>query len=108
MPEASKFCTCNPHHKGAKVFGSQKRKPNTPIGVDNKTHRLDIVNFSHPRAVKRLKKACAAILPTNATIPEERFPSVHEVSPPSSTGTDICRITAIQKTNVNDKLWHIF
>ena len=39
MPGADDLCTWDPHYEGAIVFGSQKRKPNTPIRVDKETHR---------------------------------------------------------------------
>ena len=32
------FYTRSPHLEGAEVFGSQKRKPNTPIGADDESH----------------------------------------------------------------------
>ena len=39
MPGGQDFCTRNPHLKGAEVFGSQKRRPDTPIGDDRESHR---------------------------------------------------------------------
>ena len=43
----SDFCIRDPHHERAEVFGSQKRKPDTPIGADDETHRPDrVVNAS--------------------------------------------------------------
>ena len=104
MLGASEFCTRDPHDEGAEVFGSHKQKPNTPIEAENETHKLDTVNFFHPRVAKRLTRACVAIL---STIPEEPSPSVQYVSPLSPTGSNICRIMAIQEINVNEKLWHI-
>jgi hypothetical protein len=40
------FCIRDPQLEGAEVFGSQKRRPDTPIGDDGDTHRPDTVNFS--------------------------------------------------------------
>ena len=48
MPGGEEFCTCNAHLKGAEVFGSQKQRPDTPIGDGGKIHRPDTVNFSRP------------------------------------------------------------
>ena len=48
MPGADEFCTRDPHHEGAEVFGSQKRKLDTSIGADEETHRPDIIHFSKP------------------------------------------------------------
>ena len=64
MPGADDFCIRDPHHEGAEVFGSQKQKPNTPIGVDDETHRLDTISFSRPHPLKRVTRARAATLPT--------------------------------------------
>jgi hypothetical protein len=41
MPCGEEFCTCDPHLEGAEVFGSQKRRPDTPIGDDGETHHSD-------------------------------------------------------------------
>jgi hypothetical protein len=49
MPGGEEFCTRDPHLEGAEVFGSQKRRPDTPNGDDGETYRLDTVNFSRPR-----------------------------------------------------------
>ena len=38
MPGEEEFCTRHPHLEGAEVFGSQKRRPNIPIGDDGETH----------------------------------------------------------------------
>ena len=64
MPGADEFCTHDPHHEGAEVFGSQKRKPDIPIGADEDSHRLDIVNFSQPRPPKRVTRSQTTTLPT--------------------------------------------
>ena len=40
------FCIHDAHHEGAEVFGSQKQKPNRPIGADNKTHRPNTITQS--------------------------------------------------------------
>ena len=51
MPGGKEFFTRDPHLEGAEVFGSQKRRPDTPIGDDGETHRHDTVNFSRPPPV---------------------------------------------------------
>ena len=81
-----KFCARNPHLEGAEVFGSQKRKPDIPIGADNETHRPDTLNFSRPRAAQRTTRSQASPLPT---IIEESSPTVLEVPPPPPTDLDI-------------------
>ena len=53
MPRADEFCTRDPHHEGAEIFGSQKRELDTPIGVDEETYRSNTINFSWPRLGKR-------------------------------------------------------
>ena len=104
MPGAKEFYTCKPHLEEAEVFGSQKRKPDTSIGADNKMHRPDTMNFSHPRPAKRITRSRAGILPT---IIKEASPSMQEIAPPSPTELDLRRITAVQESQVNEKLWHI-
>ena len=69
MPGADEFCTCDPHHKGTKVFGSQKQKSDMLIGADNKTLWPDTINFSCPLLAKSITRARATFLPT---ILEER------------------------------------
>ena len=64
MPKADEFCTCDPHHEGAKVFGSQKREPDTPIGVHEDSHRLDTINFTWPHPPKWVTRSHATTLPT--------------------------------------------
>ena len=73
MPGAEDFCTREPHLEGVEVFGSQKRKPDTPIGANSETHRPDTNNFSCPRLGKRVTRSGAATLPT---VIEEVSPSV--------------------------------
>jgi hypothetical protein len=73
------FCTRSPHLEGAEVFGSQKRKPDTPIGADDETHRPDTVKFSRPRVAQKTIRSHASSLPT---IVEESSPSVLEAPPP--------------------------
>ena len=104
MPRASEFCTRDPHHEGAEVFGSQKRKHDTPIGADEETHRLDTIHFSKPLLPKRVTRACAATLPT---IVEEFKTSAKPMQPLPPVGSDIHRITAVQESIVNEKTWHI-
>jgi hypothetical protein len=65
------------------VFGSQKRRPDTPIGDDGDTHRPDTVNFSCPPPSKRVTRSQLETLPT---IIEESSPSVQEVQVPSPAG----------------------
>ena len=76
MSGAEDFCTREPHLEGAEVFGSQKRKPNTPIGADSETHRPNTINFSCPNLGKRETRSGAATLPT---VIEEVSPSVQDV-----------------------------
>src|SRR5450631_3806638 len=63
MPGGDEFCTRSPHLEDAKVFGSQKRKPDTPIGADDETHRPDTLNFSRPRVAQRTTRSHASPLP---------------------------------------------
>ena len=104
MLEADDFCTRDSHHEGAEVFGSQKQKPDTPIGADDETHRLDTISFSRPPPLKRVTRACAATLPT---IPEEVEPCMERIQPLPPVGTDIRRIIAVLESMVNEKTWHI-
>jgi hypothetical protein len=86
------------------VFGSQKRRPYTPIGDDGETHRPDTVNFSRPRPGKRVTRSQPETLPT---IIEESSPSVQEVQVPSPVGLSFHRVIAVQETKVDVSLWHI-
>lgn len=104
MLGAEMFCTREPHHERAEVFGSQKRKPDTPIGAEEETYRPDTINFSRPRASKRVTQATTSTLLT--IVEEVAMPPTHHI-PSSSTSTDILRVTSVQETNVNEKLWHI-
>ena len=92
MPEVDDFCTRDPHHEGAEVFGSQKQKPDTPIKADDETHRPDIINFSWPHPLKRVTRVRAAILPT---IVEEVEPCTEQIQPLPPIGTDVRRITGV-------------
>ena len=92
MPGLDEFCTRNPYHEGAKVFGSQKRKPDTPIGIDKDSHRPNTINFSRPRPPKRVTKSHANTLLTIIEEVEGFAEQVH-ASPPS--GIDICHIIAV-------------
>ena len=96
------FCTRSPHLKGVEVFNSQKRKSDTPIGADDDTHRPDTLNYSHPRVAQRTTRSHASPLPT---IIEESSPSILEVSPPP-TGLGFCRVTTVEESEVDKKLWH--
>ena len=104
MPGADDFCTRDPHHEGAEVFGSEKRKLDTPIGVDDETRRPDTIIFSRPHPLKRVTRAHAATLPF---IPEEVEPCMERIQLLPLVGTDICRITAVLESTVNEKTWHI-
>ena len=104
MPRADKFCNRDPHHEGAEVFGSQKRKPDTPIGADEDSHRPDIVNFSQPHPPKRVTRSHATTLPT---IVEEVDGSAKQLHASPSSGTDIRHVTTVQESNVNERTWHI-
>ena len=100
MPGADEFYTWNRHHEGAEVFGSQKQKPNIPIGDDKETHRPDTINFSRPHPVKRITRARAAILPT---IEKEVETSIEQVQPSPPTGPDVRCITIVQESRINDR-----
>ena len=104
MPEADEFCTCNPHHEGAKVFGSQKRKPYTSIGVHEDSHRPDTINFSWPHPPKRVTRSHAITLPTIVEEVEGSTEQLHALPP---SGIDIRHVTAVQESNVNERTWHI-
>jgi hypothetical protein len=105
MPGAEDFCTRDAHLEGAEVFGSRKRKPDLPLGAEEETHRPDTVNFSRPRVGRRVTRARAQNL---STIHEEVHVEVERpAQPPASTGIDIGRVTAVEETRVNEKLWHI-
>ena len=92
MPRTDEFCTRDLHHKRAEVFDSQKRKPDTPIGVDEDSHRPDTVNFSWPRPPKWITRSHATTLPAIVEEVDGFAKQVH-ASPPS--GTDIRHVTAI-------------
>ena len=95
------YCNRSPHLEGAEVFGLQKRKPDTPIGADDETHRPDTINFSRPRVTQRTTRSQASHLPT---IVEESSPSVLEGPPPPLTGLDFRRVTSVQESEVDEKL----
>jgi hypothetical protein len=40
-----------PHLEGEEVFGFAKQHADCLLGVENDFHRLDCVNFSHPRII---------------------------------------------------------
>ena len=104
MLGVDKFCTRDPYHEGAKVFGSQKHKLNTPIGVDEDSHRPDTVNFSQPCPPKRVTRSYATTLSTIVQKVEGSVEQLH-ASPPS--GTDIRHVIAVQESNINEWTWHI-
>ena len=104
MPGADDFCTRDLHHEGAEVFGSQKKKPDIPIGADDETHRLDTISFSRPHPLKRVTRACATTLPT---IAKEVEPCIEQIQPLPPVGTNIRHITTVQESTINEKTWHI-
>ena len=104
MLGADEFCTQDAHHEGTEVFGSQKRKPDTPIIANEEIHRLDTINFFWPHSMKRVTKAQVATLPT---IVEEVKTSIEEVQPLPRARTDVHRITTVQESRVNEMAWHI-
>ena len=104
MLGGEEFCTRNPHLEGAEVFGSQKRRLDTPIGDDGETHRPDNVKLSRPRPGKRVTQSQPVTLPT---IIEESSPCVQKVQVPSPAGLGFHRVTAVQETKVDVFLWHI-
>ena len=104
MPGADDFCIRDPHHEGAEVFGSQKRKPDISIGVDDETHRPNTISFSRSHPLKRVTRARAATL---STIAEEVEPCTEQIQALPPIGTDIRRITAVQESTGNEKTWHI-
>ena len=92
MPGTEEFCTRDPYLEGAEVFGSQKHRPETLIGEDGETHRLDTINFSCPCASKRVTRSQLVPLPT---IIEESSPSIQDVQALSPTRVGLHRVTAI-------------
>ena len=92
MLVVDEFCTWDPHYKRVEVFGSQKRKPDTPIRVDKETYRPDTINFSQPHLVKRITKAPTTTLPT---IVEEVETCVEQVQPLPLAEIDVCGITIV-------------
>ena len=78
------------------------------VSVIKTTYSLvvpDTVNFSRPRVGRRVTRARAQNL---STIHEEVQVEVERpAQPPVSTGIDIGRVTAVEETRVNEKLWHI-
>jgi hypothetical protein len=53
MPGTAKFCTHMLYMESEVVFGSQKHKPDMPIGDEQESHRLDQVTFTCPRIETR-------------------------------------------------------
>ena len=74
------------------------------IGDDDETHRPDTLNFSRPCVVQRTTRSQASPLPT---IVEETSPTMLKVPPPPPTGMDFRRVTVVQESEVDEKLWHI-
>lgn len=62
MLVADEFCTCNPHHKDAEVFGLGKCKLNVPLGSDHDSHHPNKVNFSQPRGLGRFTRERMALV----------------------------------------------
>ena len=82
MLGAKEFFTYNSHLKGADIFRPLKRKLNMPIGVNNKIHHPNTINFYCPCPGKRITRALVVAL---STIIEEASSSMLEVGPPSPT-----------------------
>ena len=86
LKNGDEFCIRSPHLEGAELFGSQQHKTDTPIGVDDETHRPDTFNFSHIFVAQRTTRSHTSPLPS---IIKKSSPFVLEVpSPP--TGLDFC------------------
>ena len=100
MAGVDEFCTRDSNHEGVEIFDFEKQKFDTPI----RTHRLDTIHFSRPRLAKRVTRARATTLPT---IVEELETSTKQVKPLPPVRTNICRITTVQESTVNEKTWHI-
>ena len=66
--------------------------------------RANTINFSGLRPGKRVTRFRVAALPI---IIEEESPSVQEVLSLVAAGLDFRRVTAIQESKINEKLWHI-
>ncbi len=111
MPGADEFCTRDPHLEGEEVFGSAKRKLDLPHGAEGESHRPDTVNFSHPRASKRVTRAQFTSLPI---IPEEKESCTVEVgaSPEEDVASPrleggVRHVTIVQESKVDERTWHI-
>jgi hypothetical protein len=101
MSGGEEFCTRDPHLEGVEVFGSQKRRSDTPIGDDGEIHRPDTVNFPQLPSIKRVTRSQPETLPT---IIDESSPSVQEIQVPSPAGLGFQRVTAVQETKVDISL----
>ena len=104
MLGANEFCTCDPQHEEAKIFGSQKWKLDISFGANKETHRPNTIHFSWPHLTKRVTKARPTTLPT---IMEELKTFVEQLQSLPLVGTDICRVIVVQVATVNGKTWHI-
>ena len=100
IPRVDEFFIHDPHHEGAEVFGSQKWKLDISIGADEDSHRPNTVNFSRPRPPKRVMRSHATIVEKVESFAEQ----VHTSPLPI---TDICHVTAVQESNVNERTWSI-
>jgi hypothetical protein len=95
---------------GEEVFGSQKRKADVPLGFEGKSHRLDKINFSHPRMVTRSNKANHASCSVLDVV-EELSPELKDDQAPNNLGTaaDVGRpahVTAIHETACKEMEWY--
>jgi len=85
ISRVKEFLNREPHLEGEEVFGSQKRKLDMPLGYEYDSHRLDRVNFSHPRIQIKSKRASMSIQNLNPIV-EDVFSSVDiEIEDPMAT-----------------------
>jgi hypothetical protein len=105
MPGAEEFCTREPHFEGEKVFGSQKRNADIPLGSEHESHRPDRVNFSRPRVMTRSTTTAGASC-SLSDIPEEPSTDLQE-HPIPNVNNRTTHVTAIHETACKETEWHI-
>jgi hypothetical protein len=110
LPGVELFCTREPDLVGEKVFGSQKRKANIPLGVEGESHRPDNKHFSRPRIATRSNRTNhpSYSLPN---VVEELSPELQENQARNNLGStvDIGRlgyVTGIHETACKETEWH--